>query len=169
MFDGLRYICFFDVTSNARKLLSVEVQNDYGDYSEIRYSRVQPVTRFSMQHTIFEFDVQRHLADSDGRPTACAQVLARVLKVPWHPHHSGPALHCRVPSRSEKCLLSKSDRYFFVVVDCDESYLLSVWSCCLVVLCGRSDSKHRFQMILIFRRKLCYGSKKWKWLILWMS
>ena len=28
--------------------------------------------------------------------------------------------------RSERCLLSKSDRYFFVVVDCDESYLLSV-------------------------------------------
>ena len=32
-----------------------------------------------------------------GRPTAGAQVLARVPKVPWHPYHSGPALHCRVP------------------------------------------------------------------------
>ena len=51
MFDGLRFICFFNVTSNAWKLFSIEVQNDYGDYSEIRDSRVQPVTRFSMQHT----------------------------------------------------------------------------------------------------------------------
>ena len=67
----------------------------------------------------------RHPADSDGRPTAGAQVLARVPHLPWHPYHSGPALHCRVPSRSERCLLSKSDS-FFVVVDCDESYLLSV-------------------------------------------
>ena len=32
--------------------------------------------------------------------------------------------------------------------------------------CGKQDSKHRFQMVLIFRRKLCYGSQKWKWLIL---
>ena len=32
-----------------------------------------------------------------GRPTAGAQVLARVPKAPWHPHHSWPALHCRVP------------------------------------------------------------------------
>ena len=52
MFDGLQYTCLFDVTSNAWKLLSVEVQNDYGDCSEIRDSRVQPVTRFSLQHTI---------------------------------------------------------------------------------------------------------------------
>ena len=52
MFDGLRYICVFDVTSNAWKLFSVEVPNDYGDCNEIRDSRVQPVTRFSMQHTI---------------------------------------------------------------------------------------------------------------------
>ena len=32
-----------------------------------------------------------------GRPTAGAHVLARVPKVPWHPYHSGAALHCRVP------------------------------------------------------------------------
>ena len=38
MFDGLRYMSFFDVTSNAVKLLSVEVQDDHGDYSEIRDS-----------------------------------------------------------------------------------------------------------------------------------
>ena len=35
--------------------------------------------------------------------------------------------------------------------------------------CGRPDSKHRDQMVLIFRRKPCYGSQKWKWFILWMS
>ena len=35
MFDGLRYMSFSDVTSNAWKLLSVEVQDDYGDDSEI--------------------------------------------------------------------------------------------------------------------------------------
>ena len=35
--------------------------------------------------------------------------------------------------------------------------------------CGKQDSKHRSQVVLIFRRKLCYGSKKWRWLLLWMS
>ena len=34
--------------------------------------------------------------------------------------------------------------------------------------CGKHDSKHRSQVVLIFRRKLCCGSKKWRWLILWM-
>ena len=29
--------------------------------------------------------------------------------------------------------------------------------------CGRPDSKHRCQMVLPFRRQLCYGSKKWRW------
>ena len=85
---------------------------------------------FSIRSTCFFPEVflraARHPADSDWRPTAGAQVLARVPKVPWHPYHSGPALHFRVPSRSERCSLSKSDRYFFVVVDCDKSYLLSV-------------------------------------------
>ena len=52
MFDGLLYICFFDVTSNAWKLLEVEVQDDDGDYSDIRESRVRPVTRCPMQHMI---------------------------------------------------------------------------------------------------------------------
>ena len=47
MFDCLQYTCLSDVTSNMWQLLSVEVQNVYGDYSEIKYSRVQPVTRFS--------------------------------------------------------------------------------------------------------------------------
>ena len=37
-FDGLRYMSFFDVTSNAWKLSSVEVQDDHGDYNDIRDS-----------------------------------------------------------------------------------------------------------------------------------
>ena len=37
-FDGLRYTSFLDVTANAWKLLSVEVQDDYGDYNEIKDS-----------------------------------------------------------------------------------------------------------------------------------
>ena len=41
----------------------------------------------------------RHPADSYGRPTAGAQVLARVPMVPWYPYRSGPALYCRVPPR----------------------------------------------------------------------
>ena len=118
MFDGVQYICLFDVTSNAWKLLSVET-NDDGDYSEISDSRVQPVTHFSMQHTILSLMCRRfsarfflflraarHPADSDARPTAGARVLAMVLMVPWHLYHSGPAPHCTVSSRSERCLLS---------------------------------------------------------------
>ena len=42
MFDGLRHMTFFDVTSNAVKLLSVEVQDDCGDYSEMRDSSEYP-------------------------------------------------------------------------------------------------------------------------------
>ena len=34
--------------------------------------------------------------------------------------------------------------------------------------CGRHDSKHKSQLVLIFRRQLCCGSKKWRWLILWI-
>ena len=37
----------------------------------------------------------------------------RVAPLPWQPYHFGPALHCRVPSRSERCSLSKCDRHFF--------------------------------------------------------
>ena len=35
--------------------------------------------------------------------------------------------------------------------------------------CGGPDSKHRYPMVLIFHRKLCDGSKKWRWLTLWTS
>ena len=190
MFDGLQYKSLFDDTSNAWKLVSVQVQNDDGDQSEIGDSRVQPVTRCCcpLKHTIsslawrtlcaacmflswvlwvvnwiwlslvrccscswpsplsaplrrywaiflappilidwrpswrssglmtrFFLRAARHPVDPDGRPTAFAQVLATRLNVPWYPYHSGPALHCRAPSRSERFLLSWSDRHFFVV------------------------------------------------------
>ena len=36
--------------------------------------------------------------------------------------------------------------------------------------CGKQDSKkQRPQVVLIFRRKLCSSSKKWRWSILWRS
>ena len=35
--------------------------------------------------------------------------------------------------------------------------------------CGNFDSKIKLPLVLIIRRKLCYGSKKWKWLILLTS
>ena len=35
--------------------------------------------------------------------------------------------------------------------------------------CGKQDSKHWSQVVLIFSRKVCSGSKKWRWLTLWMS
>ena len=35
--------------------------------------------------------------------------------------------------------------------------------------CGRQDSKHTSRVVLIFRRKLCFGSKKWRWSIHWMN
>ena len=97
-------------------------------------TRVRPATRFSIGAHDFEVGVKnsgvqttffssflrlfflsaaRHPADFDGRPTAGAQVLAMVSSIPWHPYHFGPALHCRVPSRSESCYFSKSDRLFF--------------------------------------------------------
>ena len=138
-FDGLRYTSFLDVTSNAWKPLSVEVQDDYGDYNVILQSTwVRPATRFSNGAHDFDvgvenFSVQttfnmrseivsflrtflvflcaaRHPADFDGRPTAGAQVLARVASLPWQPCHFGPALHCRVPSRSERCLFTLQKR-----------------------------------------------------------
>ena len=132
-FDGLRYTSFFDVTSNAWKLLSFEMQDDYGDYNEIRDSseyscatsdtllngaydfdfgvkNFSEQTTFSMRsagvsflRTLVFLRATRHPADSDGRPTAGTQLLVRVPMVPWHPYHSGPALHCRVQSRSESC------------------------------------------------------------------
>ena len=58
-FDGLQYMCLFEVTLNASKLLSVKSENDNGDYSDFGDSRVQPVTRFSMQHTILSLMCRR--------------------------------------------------------------------------------------------------------------
>ena len=34
---------------------------------------------------------------------------------------------------------------------------------------GKYDSKIKRLPVLIFRRKLCYGSKKWRWLIHWKN
>ena len=96
MFDGLRYICFFDVTSSAWKTpLSRSARQ--------RNQRVSCATSETLPNAAYDFEFGVHTTDSDGRPTAGAQVLTRVTKVPWHPYHSGPALHCRVPSRSERC------------------------------------------------------------------
>ena len=56
MFNGLRYMSFFDVTSNASKPLSVEVQDDFGNYHDIRdsseYSCATSDTLLSTEHTI---------------------------------------------------------------------------------------------------------------------
>ena len=61
-FDGLRYKSLFDVTSNAWKLLSVEVQDDDGDYHVIRdpseCTHVQPLTRFCNEVCDFDFGVK---------------------------------------------------------------------------------------------------------------
>ena len=91
-------------------------------------SHWQPSSNLWSGLTLLRFFLRaaRHPADTDGSPTAGSQVLSKLPNLPWNPYHSGPALHCRVPSRSERCLLSKSDRYFFAVVDFDKSYLLSV-------------------------------------------
>ena len=35
--------------------------------------------------------------------------------------------------------------------------------------CVKFDSKHKSLLVLIFHRKLCCGSKKWRWLIQWTS
>ena len=35
--------------------------------------------------------------------------------------------------------------------------------------CGKFDSKIKWLPILIFRRMICCGSKKWRWLVLWTS
>ena len=57
MFDGLRYMSFFDCTSNAWKLLSVEVQDDYGDYSGIRDSSEHPcATSVTLLHGAYDFE-----------------------------------------------------------------------------------------------------------------
>ena len=48
MFDGLRYMSFFDVTSNTWKLLSVNAKMEITAKSEsLQSTRVRPATRFS--------------------------------------------------------------------------------------------------------------------------
>ena len=48
---------------------------------------------------LFFLRAARHPADSDGRPTAGARVLAMVLLVPWHPYHSDCTAVCRLALR----------------------------------------------------------------------
>ena len=56
-FDGLWYTSFFDVTSNAWKLLSVEVRDDFGDYNELRVSSDCPVaTSDTLLNGAYDFD-----------------------------------------------------------------------------------------------------------------
>ena len=38
-----------------------------------------------------------------------------------------------------------------------------------IPMLGRPDSRTNWPLVLIFRRKLCYGSKKWRWSIHWMN
>ena len=152
-FHGLRFTSFFDVAANAWKLLSVEVQDDYGDYSVIRDSSEYSCatsdtllggaydfdfglksfsvkTTFSMRSAFVSFSRTflfffACCEDTDGRQTAGTPVLATVSLIPWYPYHSGPALHCRVPSRSELSI-PESDEHFLVVVERDSCDLLSV-------------------------------------------
>ena len=146
-FDG--WLTLTVCGTNVWKLFSAEVQDEYGIYNVILQStRVRQVTGFGNGVYDFGFGVKNCSVQTtfsvrsaivsfqrtskvffvyfDERPTAGAQVLARVLSIPWYPYHFGPALHCRVPSRSERYVFSKSDRHFFVVVEHDSSDLLSV-------------------------------------------
>ena len=58
----------------------------------------------------------RHPADFDGYPTAGAKALASVLLIPWHPCHSGPALHRSVPFLRCEHSISVNARHFLVVL-----------------------------------------------------
>ena len=121
-FDGLRYTSFFDENGESRDSSGYSCATGgallFGAYDfgcGMKSLNVQ--TTFSMRSAIVSFlktfllRAARHPVDSDGRPTAGAQVLARVSLIPWYPYFSGPALHWSVPSRSESC--------FFAVVERD--------------------------------------------------
>ena len=58
------------------------------------------------------FLAARHAADFDGCPTAGAKALASVSLIPWHPCHSRPALHRRVPFLRCEHSISVSARHF---------------------------------------------------------
>ena len=58
------------------------------------------------------FLAARHPADFDGCPTTGAKALASVSLIPWHPCHSRPALHSRVPFLRCEHSISVSARHF---------------------------------------------------------
>ena len=88
--------------------------------------------------------VARHQRTLTGRPTAGAQVLARVPEVPWH-IRTTLGQHCAAERR-----LALKDVYspkaigsFFVVVERDSGDLLSVESLsCLIVVLMSSTVVH---------------------------
>ena len=91
------------------------------------------------------FLAARHPADFDGRPTAGAKALASVSLIPWHPCHSRPALHRRVPFLRCEHSISVSARHFLVTrfrwrsvclsdavrslyrTQCESKVLLQIW------------------------------------------
>ena len=82
------------------------------------------------------FLAARHPADFDGCPTAGAKALASVSLIPWHPCHSRPALHRRVPLLRCEHSISVSARHFLVVLHIsDSSDPLSLEKCLSVCLC----------------------------------
>ena len=165
MFDGLQYMTFFDVTSNAWKFTSVEVFMEITAKSEILQStRVRPVTRFSMEHTIsssgvkelqcaddFQYAIRSFFFLEDFPSFFCVlrgtqRTLTGVQTLvprywpgyPWyHGIRATLGQHC-----TAECRLALRDVHapkaigtFFVAVDCDWSFLLSVeLLSCLVLL-----------------------------------
>ena len=80
------------------------------------------------------FLAARHPADFDGCPTAGAKALASVSLIPWHPCHSRPALHRRVPFLRCEHSISVSARHFLVVLHIETRVTRFRWrSVCLSV------------------------------------
>ena len=98
-----------------------------------RRSVYDPHVSFLRTFLVF-FCAARHPADSDGRPTAGAQVLARVPMVPSHPYHSGPALpaECRLALRDVYSPKATGTLLWLLAATRVTCF---PWSCCLVLSC----------------------------------
>ena len=84
---------------------------------------------------VFFFWCARHPADFDGCPTTGAKALASVSLIPWHPCHSRPALHRRVPFLRFEHSISLSTRHFLVVLHIETRVTRFRWrSVCLSVV-----------------------------------
>ena len=82
----------------------------------------------------FFFLAARHPADFDDCPTAGAKALASISLIPWHPCHSRPALHRRVPFLRCEHSISVSARHFLVVLHIETRVTRFRWrSVCLSV------------------------------------